>query len=170
MSFFRSPFERYLTSRGNITIDFYCNSLFTGSHPYCNPETLAELAETIYERLPSNIEKPASIEFNFNENSDQQYFDYIHFHCDGENCQIQWSAKEYLPLTEIALYHEDLEQFTYVDKLINPQNPQIGNGYAGIGYGQASDANAILPGNYTIFVITDGNLVTEFPYKMENIQ
>ena len=166
LSFFRNPFERYVFAKGPVSVDFYCNSLFTGQHRYCKPENLAALSQQILSRLPETESSLPKIELeNFNglEHDAKDHFDYFDLE-DINHLDLKWGVRRWLPSLSFALYHQELEQFLLYEEILDISAVKIGEGETSIYPGNAGDRVVLPAGNYTLYVLVDGKpaVILEF--------
>ncbi|MBN1267242.1 MAG: hypothetical protein JXA25_17250 [Anaerolineales bacterium] len=159
LSFFRSPFERYLASRGSISVDIYCRNILSGIDPYCTPENLSALAGLMLDRMPV-VDIPPLLEFGIPEQSSNTWFDYFNMD-DPLSMNIQWQTRESLPSMEIFMVHEDLQQAIYWVNCLDMAGAEPGSGNSQIRPGQEGDNENMPMGNYHLFVIVRDEIAYE---------
>jgi hypothetical protein len=167
-SFYRSPFERFVFSRGNVTVDLYCNSLYTGIPPACYPDQLVLLANLISERLPESVPLPPMMALSFEEGHQDDYLEFVDVVEDLSGIQLRVTAMDYLPSLTFVLYSVDFEEFVYIYEVVDPEELGIGPHDYSLNYGQASDRDLLYPGQYIIYVIVDNAVVATLDFEKRN--
>ncbi|RQV95357.1 hypothetical protein EH221_06240 [bacterium] len=166
-AFNKKPFERFVFSKGNIVVDLYCNSLFTGVHPYCNSNTLSRLAQSIADRLPEDLEKPEQIAVVVPESASIDIFSTLKMKDEQQN-ELAWHATNYFSSMSLAVYNTDLERLVYFSEIVDISKYKIGEGETSIISGNPGGYNQTPTGENILYVITDQKNAGEIHLFLED--
>ncbi|MBT3391485.1 MAG: hypothetical protein HN413_13880, partial [Chloroflexi bacterium] len=188
IAFRRGPFDRYIFAKGNLMIDLYCNSIFTGYHSYCSVTNMAEMAQNIYARLPETIEPPQAIvlppvfdgghqgesplhdlQLGINEgmeNSVELYgYDPVSASVSDQNyLGAAWFLGDWVSSLEVGLYWQEGQRYIYAWEGTSIQSVGIGPGRMNISPGEAGDIPILPTGSYTLRAFVEDRFVDEIEF------
>ncbi|MCB2214365.1 hypothetical protein KQH50_03100 [bacterium] len=184
-SFRRQPFDRYLFTKGNMMVDLYCNSAYTGYHDYCSPENLAGLAQLIYDRLPEEATALSPITFDDSDSSSEisdlqivvkegreQMVEVFREEPLGvgvsaqEAIEARWFVQDWLSSLRLGVYWQQGERYVYAWEADSLEGLGVGEHSAGITLAEAGDPLRLPEGDYIVRIFADEALADEIEFAL----